>query len=286
MGSYLRSSMSAIRRELMISICLILFLLITPFGYGQEEDLFGSAEDDSLLFGEEFDLGGDDFSFEADEETPAGDDAATEDDFFGDFDEEDEAALSEEEPAAEEDDWGFGEDLFAADSTADTTFTEAYTDHPLDFRKSTNGTFMEGTGITFSLYSPQRVNDKLKTWHSHLDYSLSVELPWHYAFDPVEVSFLVDVSSFNFKNSFPAGGTFNGASFMPYIRAEAGGLEVEAGAGMFYPSFGLMAGLGYSIQIHSIFLSTGYRWNWAANIDPIGAAWWLEPRFTLGVRLW
>ena len=64
------------------------------------------------------------------------------------------------------------------------------------------------------------------------------------------------------------------------------GLEIELGAGTFYPTFGALAGVGYSFQFHSLFASAGYRWNWAYDINPIGEAWWLEPRFTAGVKLW
>jgi hypothetical protein len=270
----------------LLGVLVAIVLLFVPALFAQEADLFGDSSADSLLFGDEFDLGGDDISFDFDVETPTEGSAEPGDDFFGDLDAEDEAEPAEDSTDTT-DDWGFGDDdLFAADSLGDSTLTGAYTDHPLDFRKSVQGTFMEGTGVHVSFYSPQVVNEKLDTWYSHLDYSLSIELPWHYQMDPLELSFLVDISSFNFENSFPAGGQFNGVSFMPYAKAEVMGLEVEAGAGFFFPSFGLMAGLGYSLQMHSIYISTGYRWNWAANIDPIGAAWWLEPKFTMGIRLW
>ena len=283
-GLNIRKSLTSILPQIGIAIFLVLAIAATPRAYAQDADLFGDTEADSLLFGDEFDLGGDDFSFDFEEETPAEETSDGGDDFFGDLDEEEEA--NTEDAEAEADEWGFGDDFFAEDSTADTTLTEAYTDHPLDFRKSVQGSFMEGTGLTFSFYSPQVVNEKLETWYSHLDYSMSIELPWHYQVDPLELSFLIDISSFNFENSFPSGGTFKGVSLMPYARAEVLGFELEAGTGFFFPSFGVMAGIGYGVQIHSVYLSTGYRWNWAANIEPLGAAWWLEPKLTMGIRLW
>jgi len=263
---------------------LLVLCLGPPLVQAQDEDPFASSSDDSLLFGEEFDLGTDDFSFDLNDATPADSSAGEADDFFGESESDSESA---DDTTAAEDDWGLGDDAeFGEDSTASDTLLEEYPDHPLDFRRKYQGTALEGTGLVVSFYSPQYVADNMDTWYSYLDYSLSFELPWHYTFDPARVSFLVDVASFNFKNSFPAGGTFAGVSVMPAIRAEVFGLEAEAGLGMYYPTFGVMAGLGYSYQFHSIFISAGYRWNWAYQIDPIGSGWWLEPRFTTGIKLW
>ncbi len=261
-------------------ISVILLLLSSPSLYAQEEDLFGTAADDSLLFGEEFDLGSDDFSFDFDEGVGTDTTVAEEDDFFGDFGDEEEEVATEDTTDAE-DDWGFGDEPAEVDSTL-----EEYPDHPLNFRKKFQGTVLDGAGFTFSFYSPQYVAEKLTTWHSVMDYSVTLELPFHYEADPVNVSFLIDISSFNFENSFPAGGTFTGFSFMPMVRMEAVGFEVEGGVGIYYPSFGMMAGLGYALQYQSLFISAGYRWNWAYQIDPIGSSWWLEPRITAGIKLW
>jgi len=257
--------------------------------YAQDDDPFATAGDDSLLFGDEFDLGTDDFSFDFDDSGSADSSAEAEDDFFGDT--ESETAEIDADTTAAEDDWGLTEDdgfgdLFEDDSAGVDSLTELYTDHPLDFRKKYQGTILEGTGLVVSGYSPQYVADKLTTWYSYLDYSLSFELPQHLEFEPARISFLVDISSFDFQNSFPAGGNFSGVSLMPSLRAEMYGLEVEAGVGMYYPTFGIMAGAGYSYQFHSIFMSAGYRWNWAYQIEPIGSGWWLEPRFTFGIKLW
>lgn len=266
-----------------------MFLVSPAKLFSQDENLFESSDDDSLLFGDEFDLGGEDFSFDFDE----GDDADTtsieSDDFFGDI--EDEEVEGSADTTATDDVWGLGDDsdfdnIFAEDSTEGAIVEEELPDHPLDFRKKFQGTMMENTGLTVSLYSPQYVADKMETWYSFMDLSLTVELPWHYVVEPANISFLVDISSFKFENSFPAGGTFSGASLMPMVRAEAFGAEVEAGLGMYFPTFGMMMGLGYSYQYHSLFVSAGYRWNWVYKIDPIGSGWWMEPRITTGIKLW
>ena len=271
---------------------LMLVIVLSPQAYGQEEDLFGTSEDDSLLFGDEFDLGGDDFSFDLEEDAEAPAEDSAEDDFFGDFEEdeaeEDSVAVSD---STEIDEWGLESSddynsLITKTSSGDGSILETEINHPLDFRKYVAGTFLEGTGFTISLYSPQVVGDNMETWFSFMDYSFTSELPWHFTFDPVELSFSLDISSFNFNNSFPAGGEFKGVSVIPIARAESFGAEVELGMGMYYPSFGMLAGIGYTYQFHSLFASAGYRWNWALNIDPIGAGWWLEPRFTFGVKFW
>jgi len=262
-------------------LVLLLFILLTPQAFGQEEDLFGTTADDSLLFGSEFDLGGDDFSFDFDDAGEADSSAGEGDDFFGDF--EDDAEETVEDATAVEDDWGFEDD---SDSTAIDITEEEYPDHPLNFRKNFQGTMFDGAGLTVSFYSPQYVAEKLDTWYSYMDFSLSIELPYHFETASTNISFLVDISSFNFTNSFPAGGSFNGVSLIPVVRAEAFGLEAEAGVGMYSPTFGIMAGLGYAYQYQSLFFSAGYRWNWAYKIDPIGSGWWLEPRITTGIKLW
>lgn len=276
------------QRHFTIPIGLVLMLLIFPSGLNaQEEDLFG-AEDDSLLFGDEFDLGDDDFSFEAEDESGTEPASGEEDDFFGDFGEEEEETAPADTTA--EDEWGFDtsddyESLITRSADGENNLLEV-PDHPLDLGKHVEGTILEDTGFTLSLYSPQVVPDNLNTWFSFMDVSLTTELPWHYSFDPVELSFSVDISSFNFVNSFPVGGEFKGVSIMPLARVEISGIEAEFGLGMYTPTFGAMAGLGYSYQFHSLFFSGGYRWNWAYDIDPIGSSWWLEPRFTTGIKFW
>ncbi len=288
------------KKQVFLLVGSFLLSLAAPSLYAQEEDLFGTTADDSLLFGDEFDLGGDDFSFDFEESDPeaAGttdegapaEAALEEDDFFGDFEED--ADVTTADTTAAEDDWGLEssadyESLItrAADETEISVHDES-SDHPLDLRRYVKGTIFEDTGLTFSLYSPQYVGESLTTWYSVMDFSLTVELPWHYTFDPVDLAFSVDVSSFSFNNSFPAGGDFRGLSIMPIARAESYGAEVELGLGLFYPTVGAVMGLGYSYQFHSLFVSTGYRWNWAFKIDPIGSGWWLEPRFTVGIKLW
>lgn len=283
---YFRNIMRHRSTLYLILIGLILLMGLPGSLHAQEEDLFGSTEDDSLLFGDEFDLGDDEFSFEIDEgdDTEAG--AAEEDDFFGDFGEEEE---TEGETAvadtSELDEWGLeSEDDY--ESLITRAAEGEVPEHPLDLRPKVKDTIFEDTGFTLSFYSPHVVPEQMDTWFSFMDISLTTELPWHFTFDPVELSFLVDVSSFKFVNSFPVGGEFKGFSIMPIARVEMYGFETEVGLGMFIPTFGAIAGLGYSYQFHSLFFSAGYRWNWAYNIDPIGSGWWLEPRLTMGLKFW
>ena len=205
------------------------------------------------------------------------------------FRSEEDTASQAETDSAEVDEWGLDteedyESLITR--TGDGSVLEEVADHPLDLGKYVEGTIFEDTGFTLSIYSPQMVPDALDTWYSFMDVSLTSELPWHFTFDPVELSFSIDISSFKFVNSFPAGGKFKGFSIMPMARAEIYGAELEFGLGMYTPTFGVMAGLGYTYQFHSLFFSAGYRWNWAYNIDPIGSIWWLEPRLTTGVKFW
>ncbi|MCF7807733.1 MAG: hypothetical protein K9M49_08105 [Candidatus Marinimicrobia bacterium] len=285
------------------AILIALLLAFLPANLlGQEDDFFGSADDDSLLFGEEFDLGGDDFSLDFEDEgaaeggsdDPFGGDAA-EDDFSFDFedDEGSDDAVAEEDTSGLGDEWGFGSEGEDYESLITKTVEGEQGDvernpgdHPLDLRKYTDGTIFENTGWTLSLYSPHFVGPELETWFSYIDLSVTADLPWHFTLYPVELTFSIDVSSFNFSNSYPAGGTFQGITIIPMAKAEFFGAEIELGTGLFYPTFGVLAGAGYSFQYHSLFASAGYRWNWVNNIDPIGPNWWLEPRFTLGLKLW
>ncbi len=287
---YVKNLRCQASRFMIIVVGLLVLTFLSPDLYAQEEDLFGDSEGDSLLFGDEFDLGGDDFSFETEDEAETDTEASGEDDFFGEFGDEETVDETEAEvDSAEVDEWGLGTDSdyeSLITRTADGNVLEEVPDHPLDLGKYVEGTIFEDTGFTFSIYSPQMVPDKLNTWYSFMDVSLTTELPWHFTFEPVELSFSIDISSFKFVNSFPAGGEFKGFSIMPMARAEMYGAEIEVGMGMFTPTFGAIAGIGYTYQFHSLFFSAGYRWNWAYNIDPIGSSWWLEPRITTGVKFW
>jgi len=293
MGMKRLYSSSFITENRQILWLLILFCMLTctlPQVHAQDEDLFGSTEDDSLLFGDEFDLGGDEFSFEIEEGGDADTETGGEEDFFGDFgEEEEEADQTDSAEVSEEDEWGLGASNDYESLITRTTGGNPLGDtpsHPLDFKPRVKGTFFEGMGFTLSLYSPQVVPEVLNTWYSFLDFSFTTELPWHVEMDPLALAFLVDISSFNFENSFPVGGEFKGVSIMPMARIEVSGVEAEVGLGTFLPSFGAVAGIGYSYQFYSLFVSAGYRWNWAYNIEPIGSAWWLEPRMTVGLKFW
>ena len=282
----LKNRISLLSKSLLALLMLLSFSGILS---AQEEDLFGDTEGDSLLFGDEFDLGGDDFSFDTDDGAAGDAETGEEDDFFGDFEDEDTEEDVVESDTSEVDEWGLEtetdyESLITR--SADGTSLDDSPDHPLELGKYVEGTLLEDTGFTLSLYSPHVVPDELNTWFSFMDFSLTTELPWHFTFDPVELSFAVDISSFKLVNSFPSGGDFKGFSMMPIVRAEAFGVELETGVGMFMPTFGALVGLGYSYQYHSLFFSTGYRWNWAYDIDPIGSSWWLEPRLTAGIKFW
>jgi len=293
----------SVSRSLVILGTLLLFMVFQPTGYAQEEDLFGDVQDDSLLFGDDFDLGGDDisFDFEVDsgsddsfsfDELDETDAAGTEEDFFGDFENETADLETVADTSGIGDEWGLDDSadyeklITKTVKGEESAFKEKVTDHPLDFRRYVEGTIFEGTGLTVSLYSPQYVAEGLTTWYSYVDFSLTTEFPWRFLFDPVALSFSLDISSFNFDNSFPAGGNFKGVTVMPMIRVESYGIELEVGAGLYYPTYGVMAGIGYSYKFHSLFASAGYRWNWVAEIDPIGTSWWAEPRFTAGIKLW
>jgi len=293
-----------INRLLVIMGALLLFMFTLPDAYAQEDDLFGDVENDSLLFGDDFDFGGDDASFDFGEEDATddsfnfdeGDEATSsespEEDFFGDFEEDPAEEAANADTSGLADEWGLDESggydklITRTVDGEEATFEADESDHPLDFSKYVRGTILEDTGFTLSLYSPQYVAEPLKTWYSYLDFSFTTELPWRFTLYPAELSFSVDISSFSFVNSFPSGGTFKGLTIMPIARVETFGFEVEAGAGMYYPTFGALAGFGYSYKFHSLFASAGYRWNWVSNIDPVGTSWWLEPRFTAGVKLW
>ncbi len=277
--------------KIIITLCSVLLLFLTPVAYAQEDDLFGSAEDDSLLFGEEFDLGGDDFSFDFDEGTEAEETDAGGDDFFGESEDEADPATDDTDDTDAEDEWGMESDadyesLITRTIDGENDLLSEVTDHPLDFRRFVKGTFLEGTGFTFAIFSPQYVEEDLTTWYSYMDYSFTTELPWHVTGSAAELSFLLDISSFNFDNLYPSGGNFKGVAVMPIMRVETFGIALDLGLGSFTPTFGAIVGLGYSYQFHSIYFSGGYRWNWAYEINPIGSSWWLEPRFTAGIRLW
>ncbi len=252
----------------------------------QEADPFAA---DSLLFGEEFDLGDDfDLGGETLEDTSTGLEGlgGELDDWLNTTDTD---SLNQDTIAVDTaaDEWGFLEPGGDVDSILEGEVTEEeIPEHPLDLGRWVDGTFLEDTGFTLSLTSPHVVASQLDTWYSYIDFSLSMNLPWHFQSAPADISFSVDVSSFDFQNTFPAGGRFHGVSIMPLVQAEAFGFEGELGMGMFSSTFGLVSGLGYNLTFHSLFISTGYRWNWAYTIKPIGSAWWLEPRFTLGIRFW
>ena len=135
---------------------------------------FEGFEDDSLLFGDEFDLGGD-FDFDlgdSEADTSLGLDGETGelDDWlsgFGDEPADEDSAVADD--ADDADDWGFLEEdgvdnLGGGDGYEDNALFEELPAHPLDFSKRVRGTILQDTGLSLSFFSPQVVAAPLDTW--------------------------------------------------------------------------------------------------------------------------
>jgi len=99
------------------------------------------------------------------------------------------------------------------------------------------------------------------------------------------VGFTIELSGFDFENTFPEGGRFNGQAMLGYLTGYWRGLNMELGGGSFAGTSGMITGLsGKILEGSHLYLSGGVRGVLIQDINPIGLAQWAEGRLTLGYK--
>lgn len=144
-----------------------------------------------------------------------------------------------------------------------------------------NGAYFEMTGA-----SPFLVSDQLYSWYSFIDASVSVKLPYAVYVESLPLYLVVEVSTFSFVNTYPAGGEFKGMSYVGQASVIGNNSAAALGFGFWDGNLGSLLELNYRFRptINS-YLKFATRGVMITNVEPIGATWWVELRISTGLEL-
>lgn len=144
---------------------------------------------------------------------------------------------------------------------------------------------LNGIVLEASMVSPYWVSKNLTTWYSSMDWRISFTTPFYYELGPVMIGFTMELSSFDFENTFPEGGRFNGQAMLGYLTGYWRGLNMELGGGSFGNTNGIVSGFsGKILEGNHLYLSGGVRGVIIQDIQSIGLGQWAEGRLTMGYK--
>jgi len=146
--------------------------------------------------------------------------------------------------------------------------------------------FMHGGHIAINAASPFAVAEQLYSWYSFIDASLTFKLPFELYVESIPLYLLFEISSFKFENNYPEGGSFSGVSYIGQASAIGDHSGAAIGFGFWDRSMGGMLEANYRFRpTTNTFLRFGTRGVLITDIEPMGAAWWLELRVSTGLEL-
>jgi len=149
-----------------------------------------------------------------------------------------------------------------------------------------NKGILHGSHLAINAASPFAVATPLKTWYSFIDASLTMKLPIELDVETIPLFLLFEISSFNFENSLPEGGSFSGLAYIMQTSAIGDHAGATLGFGFWDASLGSMLELNYRLRpTTNTFFRLGTRGVLVTNIAPLGPTWWLELRLSLGLEL-
>lgn len=231
------------------------------------------------------DLGGDEWGnwFEEADTTTAKPDTSKTDDVWGDWSTGDAVSTEAPAPAANTDefsDWGIE---LGTEGESENTESDLAVSKPFD----PNAPYGMGMAIELSAVSPFWVTREMQTWYSFMDWRLGVRLPFSLPLPiyGIRLTANAEIASFNFENTFPQGGKFNGISALLYGRAHYQQFGLDAGLGVFGKSFGLLFGGNYTYSLTpALYVGAGGRGVWVSQVDPLGSAGWADIQILAGYK--
>ncbi len=145
---------------------------------------------------------------------------------------------------------------------------------------------LNGSHLAFNASSPFVVNQLLNSWYSYIDMGVIIKLPYEIYVESIPLYLLFEISSFSFENSYPEGGTFAGLSYIMQASAIGENSGAAIGFGAWDGAMGSMLELNYRLRpTANTFFRLGTRGVLITNIEPMGAAWWVELRLSMGLEL-
>ncbi len=143
--------------------------------------------------------------------------------------------------------------------------------------------FLNGSHLAFNASSPFAVSEQLSSWYSYIDASVTIKLPFEVDVESIPLYILLEVSSFSFENTHPAGGDFTGIAYIMQASTIGDHSGATVGFGFWDKTLGSMLEMNYRFRpTKNTFFRLGTRGVLITNIEPMGNAWWLELRLSTG----
>lgn len=148
-----------------------------------------------------------------------------------------------------------------------------------------NQGILNGLALEMSMASPYWVSENLNTWYSSIDWRFSFTMPFYYHWGSVMMGVSFEWSSYDFENTFPEGGRFQGQANLAYVSMYWRGLILELGGGKFSDTTGFIAGIsGKILEGEHLYLGGGMRGVIIQEIPSLGQGHWADGRLTLGYK--
>lgn len=148
-----------------------------------------------------------------------------------------------------------------------------------------NQGILNGLSLEVSAASPYWVSENLTTWYSSIDWRFSFTMPFYYHWGSVMMGLSFEWSSYDFENTFPEGGRFQGQAQLGYMSAYWRGLILELGGGKFTDTYGIISGIsGKILEGDHFYFGGGVRGVIIRDIQSIGQGHWADGRLTLGYK--
>lgn len=145
---------------------------------------------------------------------------------------------------------------------------------------------LHGSHLAFSASSPFAVAEQMSSWYSYIDMGVIFKLPYEIYVESLPLFLLVEVSTFNFENSYPEGGTFSGLSYIMQASIIGDNSGAAIGFGFWDGIMGSMLELNYRLRpTTNTFFRVGTRGVLITNVELLGASWWAELRLSMGLEL-
>jgi len=145
---------------------------------------------------------------------------------------------------------------------------------------------LNGIHISVNAASPYAVANQLLSWYSYIDAGVSIKLPYEILVENIPLYPLFEVSTFNFENSYPSGGSFTGLAYIGQVSAIGDQAAAVLGFGFWDGNLGSMMEANYRFRpTTNTFFRLGTRGVLMTNVEPLGEVWWLEFRLSMGIEL-
>jgi len=146
--------------------------------------------------------------------------------------------------------------------------------------------YLHGMNFVITGASPYAVASNMHSWYSYIDMGFTLRLPYRTEVEAIPLYFDAEIATFSFENTFPEGGLYEGMAYLMRASAEWTHWGTSAGLGFWEGALGGLLEANYTFwPTNVLFARLGTRGVLVTDVEPLGTAWWLDLRFSVGFEL-